>query len=211
MTSTLRLQAENLGKRFGRRLLFRRLELTLNGGESLAVTGANGAGKSTLLQILARLLSPTTGDVRLYENERPVIPEQHPLRVGLVAPYLNVYDGFTPRENLMFIGRARSLSDISARIEGVLETVGLSDRMDDHVSTFSSGMKQRVKFAAALLAKPSLLLLDEPRVNLDADGLAMVARLVRSHQENGGIVVVATNDSHEAERHSAIIRIENFR
>jgi heme exporter protein A len=89
--------------------------------------------------------------------------------------------------------------------------VGLSDRMDDPVATFSSGMKQRVKFAAALLARPAVLLLDEPRVNLDAAGLDMVDHLIDLQQQNGCIVIVATNDPHETERHNQIIRIEDFR
>jgi len=185
--------------------------MSLKGGESLAVTGANGAGKSTLLRILGGVLSPSNGEVRLYIDERPVSLESHPLHVGLVAPYLNVYDGFSPRENLRFIGRARRLANTSDRIVGTLNMVGLSERMDDPVATFSSGMKQRVKFAAALLSQPAVLLLDEPRVNLDAAGLAMVEHLIDLQQQNGCIVIVATNDPRETERHNQIIRIEDFR
>lgn len=210
MTEPSRLETNSLSKRFGSRLLFRQLSISLRGGESLAVTGANGAGKSTLLRILAGVLSPSKGNVRLYIDERPVAREKHPLHVGLVAPYLNVYDGFSPRENLRFIGRARRLEVTVDRIAGTLEMVGLSERMDDPVSTFSSGMKQRVKFAAALLSRPAVLLLDEPRVNLDAAGLAMVERLIDLQQQEGGILVVATNDPHETERHDHVVRIEDF-
>ncbi|MEX0746490.1 MAG: ABC transporter ATP-binding protein, partial [Rhodothermales bacterium] len=162
-----RLIANHISKRFGRRLLFREMSLSLVDGEALAITGANGSGKSTLLQILAGVLTPTSGSVELSIRDREVTRERHPLHVGLVAPYLNVYDGFSPRENLSFIAKARRLANAGPRIAGALEFVSLTDRADDLVGTFSSGTKQRVKFAAAILAEPEVLLLDEPRVNLD--------------------------------------------
>lgn len=206
----LRLHTRDLAKRFGRRLLFKQLSISVEGGGSLAVTGANGSGKSTLLRILGGVLTPSKGNVQLFLDNRAVSRERHPLHVGLVAPYLNVYDGFSPRENLRFVARARRLSNTSDRITDALAMVGLAERMDDPVSTFSSGMKQRVKFAAALLVEPAVLLLDEPRVNLDSAGLAMVARLIDMHQQNGGIVIVATNNPQETERHDQVVRIEDY-
>ena len=192
-------------------MLFRGLSLDLRHGDSLAVTGANGAGKSTLLRILAGVLTPTKGTVDLYVDGERLAREQHPLRVGLVAPYLNVYDGFSPRENLRFLARARRLEDAQTRINTVLDTVELCDRADDLVVTFSSGMKQRVKFAAALLARPPVLLLDEPRANLDAAGLDMVVRIIARQQETAGIVIVATNNPDEADRYDRQLRIEDHR
>lgn len=211
MHDSTRLEAQNLGKRFGARILFRDLSFAVRGGESLAVTGANGAGKSTLLRILAGVLTATSGEVLLFEHGDTVQRERHPLRIGLVAPYLNAYDAFSPRENLHFIGRARRLSNSADRIVTTLRDVGLSERMDDPVATFSSGMKQRVKFAVALLPHPAVLLLDEPRVNLDRAGLEMVGRLTERHLTTGGIVVVATNDFEEARRYDRILQIEDFR
>ncbi|MEX2401539.1 MAG: heme ABC exporter ATP-binding protein CcmA [Rhodothermales bacterium] len=205
------LDATELAKRFGRRLLFRDLTFSLRGGESLAVTGANGSGKSTLLRILAGVMTPTRGGVTLRLNGETVKPQEHPHHVGLVAPYLNVYEGFSPRENLRFIARARRLAGEGERIARVLERVELTDRADDLVSTFSSGMRQRVKFAAAVLVEPPVLLLDEPNVNLDAAGLAMVRGIVGDHLGAGGLLVVATNDEVEADRHERALRIEDFR
>lgn len=211
MSSPVRLVASDIGKRFGPRVLFRSLSIDLRRGDSLAVTGANGAGKSTLLRILAGVLTPTKGTVDLFVDGERLAREQHPLRVGLVAPYLNVYDGFSARENLRFLARARRLADAQTRINTVLEIVELTDRADDLVVTFSSGMKQRVKFAAALLATPPVLLLDEPRANLDAAGLDMVVRIIAHQQERAGIVIVATNDSEEAVRYDRQLRIEDHR
>ncbi|HMB89953.1 MAG TPA: ATP-binding cassette domain-containing protein [Rhodothermales bacterium] len=206
----LQLVADGLGKRFGRRVLFRNLSFMLRGGQTLAVTGANGAGKSTLLRILAGVMRPTKGTVALTRRGRALPGEEHPLRTGLVAPYLNVYDGFSACENLQFLARARQLPEAPERIEAVLEMVALASRADDLVGTYSSGMKQRVKYAAALLAEPWLLLLDEPSANLDAAGLDMVERVMAHQREAGRILVIATNIAAEAEQGDTVIRIEDF-
>ena len=205
------LVAEQVGHYFGSLLLFRRLSFTLEGGESLAVTGANGAGKSTLLRVLAGVLTPKAGTVRLHVGDHSVDPEDHPRQVGLVAPYLGLYEALTARENLSFLAQARRLADADRRIDAVLDRVGLTDRADDPVSTFSSGMQHRVKYAVALLAEPPLLLLDEPSVTLDAAGRDLVASVVEEQRDRGGLVVVATNRPDEAARHDRSLRIEDHR
>jgi heme exporter protein A len=196
--SPAHLHAEGLRQRFGRRELFRDLGLSVGPGEALAVTGANGAGKSTLLQILAGLRTPTAGRVGLRVGGAEVAPEARPLAVGFVAPYLQVYDDLTAGENLAFLARARRLAGGEDLVRGALARVGLAGREGDRLKTFSSGMRQRVRFATALLAEPSVLLLDEPGSNLDAEGRALVERVVREHREAGGLVVLATNAEDEA-------------
>jgi ABC-type glutathione transport system ATPase component len=134
----IRLTAQDLGKRFGRRVLFRALSFELTGGQSLAITGANGSGKSTLVRILAGVMRASRGEVALQVNGAEVEAEDRPLHAGLVAPYLNVYDGFSARENLAFIARARHLPDARARIDDLLGLVALLDRADDLVATYGS-------------------------------------------------------------------------
>lgn len=208
--SAYQLTAERLAKRFGRRLLFRDLSLHVEGGASLAVTGANGSGKSTLLRLLAGVLRPTAGQVQLLEGGKPLPEGARPLRSGLVAPYLHVYDGFTARENLQFLARARRLPQASVRIVEELRRVGLEPRADDLVRDFSSGMKQRVKYAAALLSEPLLLLLDEPAANLDTAGLAMVTEVMDEWQAAGRLLVVATNREETAARCDERLCVEDF-
>lgn len=206
----LRLTVENVGQKFGRRVLFRRLSFELKGGQTLAITGPNGSGKTTLLRILAGVLKPSTGDVRLSLNGETVPPDDHPLRTGFVAPYINVYDGFTARENLLFLARLRRLPDAAKRIEEVLDLVGLSQRADDLVGTYSSGMKQRVKFAAATLTEPPLLLLDEPSTNLDAAGLTMVRQVIEMQLAARRLLIIATNDREEAQTCERILSIPDY-
>jgi len=205
------LDVDSVGHRFGRLVLFRKLSFTLDGGQSVAITGSNGSGKSTLLRILAGVLTPRAGQVTLTVDGDPVPREERPLRSGLVAPYFNAYDGLSAHENLAFLAEARQLPDAAPRIEAALDQVGLAGRTDDLVGTYSSGMKQRVKYAAALLADPPLLLLDEPSANLDEAGLSMVDRVMERQRASGRLLVVATNVAEEAARCDRTVCVEDYR
>ena len=204
------LQAVKIGKRFGRRILFRKLSFTASPGRTIALTGSNGSGKSTLVRILAGVMKPTRGKVILEIDGNAVDETRIPLHVGMVAPYLNLYDSFTPRENLRFVARARRMRGFTDRIEQVLEEVYLVNRANDPVGTFSSGMKQRMRFAFALFSDPAVLLLDEPTANLDARGIEMVESMVGRAKENQQIVIVATNDANEAAACDDTICVEDF-
>ncbi|GBD00504.1 ABC transporter ATP-binding protein NatA [bacterium HR18] len=192
------LEVIGLGKRFGFRRLFSGLSFRLKPGEQLAVTGPNGSGKSTLVRILAGVLRPTEGSVVLQVNGKTLEATDRPLHVGLVAPYVHLYDGFTARENLMFLARARGLDNPQKCVEVWLDRVALRLYADEPVAVFSSGMRQRLRFAAALLADPVLWLLDEPRANLDEAGRHLVATLLEQGQRQGRLIVVATNEAGEA-------------
>lgn len=206
-----RLEVKALGKRFGYRRLFAGLSFAMAAGQTLAVTGPNGAGKSTLLRILAGVLRPSEGEVRLQVGGRWIEATDRPFYVGLAAPYLQLYDGFTARENLIFIARARGLPNGAKGVEGWLERVQLLAFADEPVAIFSSGMRQRLRLAAALLADPPLWLLDEPRSNLDEAGRQLVAALLEEAHEKGRMVVVATNDADEAAACMQQVDLRSFR
>ena len=104
-----------------------------------------------------------------------------------------MYDEFSPRQNLEFALSVRGMSSSFMQIQPLLERLQLKGRTDDPVRTFSSGMKQRVKFGFALIHQPPILILDEPMANLDADGIALVREIMEEHRKHG-ILVVATND-----------------
>ena len=189
----MKITAEELSKRFGRQLLFRGVSFEAEGGEILGITGPNGSGKSTLLQILAGVLRPTRGMVK-FNNGEEIPREKHPYHVGMVAPYIQLYTLFSPRENLVFLARARGMKNANERIEQVLEEVSLLPHADKPVKAFSSGMIQRARFAAALLDHPPVLLLDEPSSNLDEKGIERMQNLVENEKNRGSVVLVATND-----------------
>jgi heme exporter protein A len=193
------LQAENITKEFNRRPVFRNITFTLTTPASLALTGKNGAGKSTLSKIVAGCMSTTQGSLSYRKNQKLVEREDIKDSIGFVSPYLNFYDEFTAQENLRFLSRIRTaiLPD-EERLKELLSVVNLWQRRNDQVGTFSSGMKQRLKYAFALLLSPSLLILDEPTNALDPEGIEFARHVIRQ-QKKQGILVIATSDRKEVE------------
>ena len=192
------ITVQGLSKEFNRRPIFRDISFSVSSPASLSITGKNGAGKSTLLKIIAGLLSATSGAVRYAVQGQPLDSEQFKHQIGFVSPYLNLYDEFTALENLRMLSRIRTPAQHpDIKIKELLTLVGLWNRRDDAVGTFSSGMKQRLKYAFALLHAPALLMLDEPTSNLDADGIELIRHIVLEHQKEN-ILLLATNDSEEA-------------
>ena len=186
------LAGDGLRKVFNRRTVFDNVSFSVPAGSVLLITGRNGSGKSTLVKIISRVLSPTAGSVRFGPGEENAA-DPWQTRIGLVSPYLQMFEEFTARENLSIAMGVRGLSFDSARADALLDRVALSRRRDDPVRTYSSGMKQRMKYAFALLHDPPLLVLDEPMSNLDAEGVGIV-RSIMEEQRTKGILVVATND-----------------
>ena len=198
------------GHKYGYRRIFSNVELTLLSGEILAITGANGSGKSTLLRILAGVLQPTAGETELILDGQCIPKELHPLNVGFVAPYINVYEDLTLRENLTFITRVRSMNEQTEHIESIVAEVGLAARIDTQVSTYSTGMQQRVRLAAALLHRPRVLLLDEPMIGLDAKGRAVFEQAISRAQEAGHLVAIASNSQDEIHLANRSLCIEDY-
>jgi heme exporter protein A len=192
------LTLDGVSKQFNRRSIFQDVSISLRGGESLAITGRNGSGKSTLVKIICGLLSPTRGSLTYALDGKGIDVDAIKDHIGLVSPYLQMYDEFTGLENLEVLSRIRADRDITGEtIAEALKNVGLWERRNDFVRTYSSGMKQRLKYAFAVLHRPEVLVLDEPTSNLDADGIAMVEKCVKE-QSAHGMLIVATNDADEA-------------
>jgi heme exporter protein A len=202
----LSLRVEQVAKRFGGRTIFQGVQAEVREGEVLVVTGPNGSGKSTLLGILAGLIRPSRGRALWLEDDKELGPEFRRHNLGWVAPDMALYQELTARENLRFFTRVRGLSGAEAEIEPLLEQVGLGRRADDVVRTYSSGMRQRLKYAFALLGAPRALLLDEPTANLDADGVAMVDAVIHAQRERG-LLVLATNEARETEYGTRCLRL----
>lgn len=190
------LEIQGLSKAFGNRVLFKDLNLRVESGQCLVVTGRNGSGKTTLLRIIAGLVRPTRGRVLVSDDSGVMDRSRLRRNLGIVAPDLVLYDELTALENLMLFARLRGLcGGLEAALQ-TLEKVGLCERAGDLVATFSSGMKQRLKYAFAIQHSPPVLLLDEPTSNLDEQGADMVRKVI-SEQKERGVLVVATNDPEE--------------
>ncbi|MBN1398079.1 MAG: ABC transporter ATP-binding protein [Bacteroidetes bacterium] len=190
--------ADGISKKFDHRIVFRNISFSLSTASSLSVTGKNGAGKSTLLKTIAGLISPTEGSIRYTINNDNVDIEMFRHAVGFVSPYLNFYDEFSASENINILARIRSaIRPKENAVMKVLETVGLPGHCNDLVGTYSSGMKQRLKYAYALLNNPAVLILDEPTGSLDDEGIE-IARQIAEQQKKNGILIIAANDAREA-------------
>lgn len=159
----------------------------------VAVAGHNGSGKTTLLKVLASLLRPGTGTVRVTRAGRELSGDERRLAVGWAGPDLAMYDDFSARENLAFFLRAAGRPVDGDAIAARLDFVGLSEAAEKRVGAFSTGMKQRLKLAFSVLFDPPILLLDEPMLGLDTDGRSAVERILEDRRR-AGVVVLASND-----------------
>jgi heme exporter protein A len=187
------LSVQDIVKKYQQRSVLPGISFRVEQGGSVAVTGPNGSGKSTLVKIIAGALSPSSGGIMLEDNGIMVPREKYFRLIGFVAPYLQLYDEFSALENLFFASTFRGLKPREQEALDLLRMVNLYARRHDDVRTFSSGMKQRLKYAFALVHKPRLLILDEPTSNLDEEGVETVHTIIRDHRE-GGILIIATNE-----------------
>jgi ABC-type multidrug transport system ATPase subunit len=195
-TSYTTLSAERLAKSFSGPPLFSGLDLRLDRG-LLAVAGRNGSGKTTLLKILAGLMRPSGGRVIVERDGRPLAGEGRRLAVGFAGPDLSLYAELTALENLRFFRAAAGFPAEDAELRRRLEETGLAgEAVDRHVEEFSTGMRQRLRIAFALLFDPPVLVLDEPMSGLDAEGREMVQRVV-TRARTRGPVVLASNDERD--------------
>ncbi len=204
------VKAESLSKTFGRRLIFSGLDFEFDKNGIYGISGPNGSGKSTLVKIIAGLISPTKGKVHHIFNGKNIPMEKMHNHIGFVSPYLVLYEEFTAWENLDLFAKIRNVQFDRQKIEYLLKEFLLLERKDDLVKTYSSGMKQRMKFIFAMMHSPRLLILDEPTSNLDDEGKTSVYRIIR---EQGGncIVLIASNERSDLELCSEKIVIQNYK
>lgn len=196
----LSLKIEDVSKRFTRRLIFEPVTEEINAGEIVAITGKNGAGKSTLLKIISQTLPPSKGKCGWYSSAAKLDADDIRMRMGYVAPYLELYGELSAVEHLQFVAKLHSKQLDATAASMMLEETGLPTQAiatERPLRAFSSGMRQRVKLAMATCLKPDVLLLDEATSNLDESGIQLVTDIVKSAADRGAIVILATNESRE--------------
>jgi heme exporter protein A len=194
------IEVAGLRREFGDRTAIANLGFELGEGRSLAVLGPNGSGKSTLLRILSGLLRPSGGRVVVLGFELPRETYRLRGRVGYLGHEPILYRDLSGRENLALAAALHGLdqAEATARIEGLLEAVGMARRGDDRTAELSAGMRQRVDICRAVLHEPELLLLDEPDAHLDTDARRLVEPLISTDEGRSRVVV-----SHDREAAAA--------
>lgn len=203
----IKLKADNLEKRFGQKTVFTGLSLETS-TLVLGIAGENGSGKSTLLKCLAALLNPTSGSVKWTVNDHDIQRTDLKNYLGFAAPYVQLYEELTVRENLEFIQNVRSLSQ-KKPLYDLLEPLGAKKLLDNHFGELSTGQQQRIKLAAAIIHKPGILLLDEPGSNLDEAGKNIITSLVEQFKNSNRMVVIASNQQYELDHCHEVIELKN--
>jgi ABC-2 type transport system ATP-binding protein len=189
-SGTAALEARGLVKVYGSREALKGVDLSVIGGELVAVIGPNGAGKTTLLSILAGVTKADGGEVKLPGGAAGWVPQQ--------AAF---YRRLTVEENLLLFARLEGHDDPHASVEQMLELSGLGERRTEAVTRLSGGNQQRVNIAIGLLSRPVALLLDEPSVGLDPRQRARLWEFVGELAGRGTTVIFSTHDIQEAERY----------
>jgi ABC-2 type transport system ATP-binding protein len=188
------LVLDSVTKSYGPHKALRGVSLNVEDGEVFGLLGPNGAGKTTLLSILSCLIDPSSGTAELLGRQLNTGDRGVRRFIGLVPQELAIYNELTARENLLFFGELYGVKApaLATRVEETLAAIGLVDRADDRVGTFSGGMKRRLNFGAALIHGPRLLLLDEPTTGVDPQSRNHIFEEVR-RLNRAGVTIIYTS------------------
>jgi ABC-2 type transport system ATP-binding protein len=201
-SSDLALRTERLSRRFGRSWALDSLDLEIQRGSTVAVLGPNGAGKTTLFRVLATLLRPSTGHVEVFGSVLPRHADAVRSRTGMLTAAGYVYDELTGLENLRFAALMSGERPDLTALRAAIAEVGLEEAADKRVRAYSAGMRKRLELARLMLRRLELVLLDEPFVSLDQEGVELVQAAIQRWKAAGGTVLVASHQVADALRHA---------
>ena len=193
------IETVDLSRNFGKSAAVEDLTLAIEAGEVLGFLGPNGAGKTTTIRMLAGIIAPTKGYavVAGHRTDRDV--EQLHEVIGMLTQTPGLYDRLSARRNLEYFASFYPSVEPQSRVERYLKLMGLWERRDSKVGTFSKGMKQRLALARALVHEPKVLFLDEPTAGLDPEAAGEVRQLIRALREEGRTIFLSTHNLSEAE------------
>jgi ABC-2 type transport system ATP-binding protein len=201
------IRTDKLTRRFGDVVAVRELDLEIDSGGVVGLVGPNGSGKSTLIRLLLGLIKPTSGSALVFDSSISQ-PRKYAARIGALVESPAFVPSLSARTNLRSLARLRGLSN--ARVEEVLDVVGLRDRSKEPAKRFSLGMKQRLGIAAALLPDPELLVLDEPTNGLDPAGIVEIRELLRAIGDDGRTVIVSSHLLSEIEAACDVLAVIRY-
>ena len=205
----MRIQLEQIGKKYNREWIFRGLSYTFQAGKKYAITGPNGAGKSTLLQTIAGSTVLSEGSIKYSIAGQEILPENAFTSLSICAPYLTLIEEMTALEFLVFHQSFKCLMP-GITPDTALEIIGLTTAANKQIRYFSSGMKQRIKLAQAIFSDVPVLFLDEPCTNLDETGYALYQSLIQNYASHK-LIIVSSNDKAEYHFCEEVIDIKNYK
>lgn len=206
----LTITLEKAGKKYNHNWIFSELTAVLNSDEATVILGANGSGKSTLLQVISSAIMPTRGEIA-YQLKGTEIRPEHAFRLmSIAAPYIELIEDFTLTEMICFHRRLKPLMRNMATPE-FIRTCQLTENANKALRHFSSGMKQRVRLALAILSDTPILLLDEPITNLDKTGIEWYRGLIEQNSTNRLIVISSNSIQDEFDFCKNQIKMEDYK
>jgi len=179
------------------------MDLRIKEGEIFGFLGPNGAGKTTTILMLLGLTEPTSGEVKVFGYNSTKNPLEVKRITGYLPENIGFYEDLTARENLIYITKLNGIppSESAARVEEVLSVVGLSEVADKEAGKFSRGMLQRLGMAATLVKQPKLVILDEPTLGIDPEGVEQILNLIRKMKEEKNItILLSSHFLHQVQR-----------
>jgi ABC-type multidrug transport system ATPase subunit len=204
-----KIQLEEATKRFQYEWIFKNLNLKIESGESIAVTGSNGSGKSTLLKCISGAIPLTSGKISFKKENQSISESDWFSYLSIAAPYMELPEEFSLRELLHFHFKFKNCFH-ELTVDQIIGILYLEEHSDKPISHFSSGMKQRVKLGIALFSEVELVLLDEPTSNLDKKGIEWYQNLIAKYKSDRTIVV-CSNDPREYEFCTQKIKLEDYK
>ena len=195
------LEVKNLVKKFGSKSALEDVSFTVKEGSCFGLLGPNGAGKSTTMKIITGIINADNGQVSMFGQDLRKSTEQIRQQIGYVPQEITLYEKISAFNNLVFFGEMYGVKGkkLKERISVVLEQVGLNERANDPIHTYSGGMKRRINIAAALLHDPKLVILDEPTVGIDPQSRNHIFEIIRSLRSDGVTIMYSTHYMEEVE------------
>jgi heme exporter protein A len=192
------IQIKKLTKQADTKLILRGIDLSIQKGETVAILGPNGAGKSTLLKVIATLIKPSSGEVKINGFDLKKNGNEIKKLMGYLPHSSLLYEHYSPLENLVFYGNLYGVKGVEEKAVKLIKDVGLSFFLKEPVKNFSRGMIQRTAIARAIIHDPELLLLDEPHTGLDQGAIAILNSVILSMKEKGATTLMVTHDFKQA-------------
>ncbi len=194
----LAISVQGVRKNFKAVEALRGVDLQVQAGQVFGLLGPNGAGKTTLIRLLVGAIKPSEGQLAVMGVDPIKEKRQMRRQIGYMPQTPALYDDLSPRENIRFFGRGHHVGNLEKNVDEALALVGLADRANDPVHTFSGGMRQRVSLACALVNKPKVLFLDEPTAGIDPKLREMFWEHFHRLAENGTTVILSTHQMDDA-------------
>ena len=187
-----RIELKQIGKRYRKDWIFRKVDFNFQSGKSYVIQGPNGSGKSTFLKLCASYLLPTKGSIKYFIDDSEIAENEIHNHITIAAPYMELPEEFSPLEILNFHMGFKSFYDNLTQ-KDFLNLIDLHHAKDKPLNKFSSGMKQRMKLGLAIASKSEILFLDEPTINLDANGIALYKELINRYAKDRIVLVCSNN------------------